>query len=75
MPSDHADTADDDVLAPGTKVEVRNGFEQTWARGFAIVEREAGGYQIKRRSDGSVLPTLFAPDDVRAERHRSMWWI
>ena len=34
------------------------------------------GYRVRRRSDGSVLPTVFDRGDVREEKHRNdMWWI
>jgi hypothetical protein len=63
-------------LEPGAAVEVRNRFEQRWARGFDIVEVTADGYRVRRLSDGSVLPVTFAFDDVRPERdkRRGQWW-
>lgn len=59
---------------------MRSRFDQRWARGFELVEivHDEGEdrYRIRRRSDGSVLPTLFIDDDVREEkRSRSMWWV
>ena len=64
----------------GTRVEVRSRFDRAWARGFEVVEPVTGtspGYRIRRRSDGSVLPVVFAPDEVREERRRTndMWWV
>jgi len=62
-------------LTPGTKVEVRTGFDRSWASGF-LVERvvEDNGYELRRSSDGSLLPAVFPFDGVRRERNRSMWW-
>ncbi len=69
-------------MMPGTKVEVRSRFDRRWARGFEVdaVVAEApdrpARYQVRRRSDGSVLPALFVDDEVREERRgRSMWWV
>ena len=69
-------------MMPGTRVELRSRFDRRWARGFevdAVVAEAPGGpsqYQVRRRSDGSVLPALFVDDEVREERRgRSMWWI
>lgn len=64
----------------GTRVEVRSRFDRTWARGFEVVEPvgdPASGYLIRRRSDGSILPLVFAIADVREERRRTndMWWV
>lgn len=67
----------DAVVQPGTRVEVRVRFDQRWASGFEIAEVVPGdppGYRIRRRSDGSVLPTVFGPDEVREDRRRQMWW-
>jgi hypothetical protein len=63
-------------LSPGRHVEVRNRFTGTWSRGFDIAELAPGGYRIRRLSDGSVLPTLFPPDDVRPRppKKAGLWW-
>ena len=67
------------VVRPGTRVEVRSRFESRWSRGFEVADMQrAEGrpvYKVKRRSDGSILPALFAEDDVREERRRGTWWI
>ena len=66
-------------MGPGTRVEVRSRFEQRWSRGFEIFdvvrEQDREGFRVRRRSDGSVLPALFDPDDVREERRNKMWWV
>jgi hypothetical protein len=65
-------------VTPGTRVEVRTRFDDSWGRGFEIAEVVSDGapkYRLRRRSDGSVLPALFSDEDVREERRRaSMWW-
>jgi hypothetical protein len=61
-------------LTPGTKVDVRTGFDRSWAAGFAVEAVHDDGYVVRRRSDGEVLPVTFAADDVRRERKNSMWW-
>ena len=64
-----------EALDPGTKVEVRSRFDQSWARGFEEADHTEYGYRIKRLSDGIVLPTEFSDDDVRQEKHRrNLWW-
>lgn len=70
----------DDVVRPGTRVEVRSRFESKWSRGFEVadlVEEDASGpvYKVRRRSDGSILPVTFAEADLREENRRSTWWI
>ncbi len=62
------------LLEPGTRVNVRNRFEGSWSRGFEVIEATEGGYRIRRLSDGSELPGLFAEDDVRHERRRQEFW-
>ena len=55
-------------------MEVRSRFDHAWARGFEVVESVAGvdpGYRVRRRSDGSVLPVVFSPEEVREERRRT----
>ena len=65
-------------MTPGTRVEVRTRFDDSWGRGFEIAEVLGDGapkYRIRRRSDGTVLPALFNDDDGREEKRRSsMWW-
>ncbi|HWW44738.1 MAG TPA: hypothetical protein VN180_06665 [Acidimicrobiia bacterium] len=68
-------------MQPGTRIEVRSRFDRRWARGFevdSVVIEDAGAahYRVRRRSDNSVLPSLFVDDEVREERRgRSMWWM
>lgn len=70
-------------VEPGTRVEVRSRFDERWTRGFEVADivgdDDAGTdgprYRIRRRSDGSVLPSLFVDDEVREEKKRSMWWV
>ncbi len=60
----------------GTRVEVRSRFDQAWVSGFEVAERVAEpstGYRIRRRSDRSILPVVFSPEDVRADRGRGRW--
>jgi hypothetical protein len=60
----------------GTRVEVRSRFDRRWARGFEVVEpieQPRLGYRIRRRSDRSVLPVVFAAEDVRVERTGTRW--
>jgi hypothetical protein len=70
--------SDEEVVGPlpaGTRVEVRNGFDRTWSKGFVVIGHDAGGYRLQRRSDDAELPGTFTADDVRRERRRSTWWI
>jgi hypothetical protein len=63
-------------LPPGTKVEVRNGFDGSWSKGFAVAATGPGGYELRRLSDGEVLPRLFDGEAVRRERRTSnTWWV
>jgi hypothetical protein len=32
-------------------------------------------YQVRRRSDGSILPVTFSEADLREENKRGTWWI
>jgi len=64
----------DDALAPGSRAEVRTGFDRSWASGFVVEERIEAGYRLRRRTDGRVLPHVFEFDEVRHER-KSLWWV
>jgi hypothetical protein len=62
-------------LETGTRVDVRSRFVGAWTRGFVVEEAVAGGYTIRRISDGSVLPDVFSVEEIRPERRKqSMWW-
>ncbi len=61
-------------LAPGTKVEVRSGFDDAWQGGFVVDAVTAAGYRLRRDVDGAVLPEL-PHERVRRERRRETWWI
>jgi hypothetical protein len=50
-------------------VEVKTRFDGTWSRGFEVADVEDDGLRIKRMTDGSVLPSLFRPNEVRRESH------
>ncbi len=63
------------ALDPGTRVEVRDGFEGQWHKGFVVDAVGPDGYTVRRTSDDSVLPTPLARTSVRRERRTSMWWI
>jgi hypothetical protein len=63
-------------MKPGTKVEVRDRFAQTWRRGFEVVETVDEGFRVRRLSDGAVLAVVFSGDEVRREKKRNdFWWI
>jgi hypothetical protein len=63
-------------LEPGTRVDVRDHFERTWVRGFAVTEvTEDGSYRVHRVSDNAPIPGAFARATVRRERkRRANWW-
>ncbi len=72
--SDPTDPTVRSPLEPGTKVDVRTGFDRSWANGFEVHDADGDGYRVRRRSDGEVLPVTFTRDDVRRERRNAMWW-
>jgi hypothetical protein len=64
------------TLETGTRVEVRTGYDRSWAKGFEVLDACAEGYRLRRLSDGSPLPATFAVTDVRKERRdKNMWWV
>lgn len=65
----------EELIKPGTRCEVRRRFDDSFAKGFEVAEVIADGYRVRRLSDGSVLPVVFAPEDLRKERKKQgMWW-
>ncbi len=65
----------DRVLEPGTRVEVRDGFEGLWHKGYVVDALEPDGYVIRRTSDDTLLPRRLPREADRRERRNSMWWI
>lgn len=63
------------ALLPGTPVEVRTRFDDTWSAGFEVVDQDDDGYRLRRLSDQSLLPVPIPPADVRKERKRETWWV
>lgn len=57
---------------------MRDRFGHRWARGFEVAEAvetdDGAGYRVRRLSDGSVLPVVFAADEVRREKKKDFWW-
>jgi hypothetical protein len=53
---------------PGLAVAVRSRFENTWSQGFEVAEVHTTDghveFQVRRLSDGFVLPVLFGEDEV-----------
>ena len=67
-------------MEKGSRVEVLSTYDNRYSRGFDIVDVVDQGsgaplYRVRRRSDGSVLPKLFAESDLREDDRRNrMWW-
>ena len=54
------------AFVEGTPVEVRSRFDSRWLRGFAVAVVGPEAYQLRRLSDGAVLPAWFPASEVRA---------
>ena len=52
------------ALQPGTPVLVRNSLN-LWSPGFQIEAWADDRCQVRRNSDGALLPRSFTTDDVR----------
>jgi hypothetical protein len=57
------------TLSAGTSVAVFSQFSGSWISGFEIASGGGDGYELRRHSDQTVLPTTFPIDDLRVE-HR-----
>ena len=53
------------ALEPGMQVQVRNSLN-LWSPGFQVETWQDDRYQVRRNSDGAVLPRSFATEDVRS---------
>jgi hypothetical protein len=47
------------------QVEVWNRFNNAWVPGFEIAYLEAGGYRLRRASDGELLCNVTGKSDLR----------
>jgi len=56
-----------DRLPGGVRVQLRNRLDGAWASGFQIFATQSDGYLVRRLSDRSVLPLIFAETDVRLD--------
>jgi hypothetical protein len=65
------DLHSDQPLVPGTAVEVFSPFSSSWVRGFDVATSLEDCYELRRRSDQTVLPMTFHPDDLRVEDQRA----
>ena len=50
---------------PGQAIDVWSPSNRDWAHGFVLAATTDEGVRVRRLSDGSVLPALFDPGDVR----------
>ena len=57
-------------LGPGTEVEVRTHYLETWARGFEITSIDGDCARVRRRSDGVQLPVTIPVERIRRQRAR-----
>ena len=60
-----ADDAHGPRLRPGDPVEVYSAFNRSWVAGFTIADVVPGGFQVRRHSDGGLLPAPTSPADLR----------
>jgi hypothetical protein len=60
-------------FSTGTRVQVRNRFNQHWASGFEVADvtdlakQDHPAYRLRRLSDNRVLPGSFEEEEVRPE--------
>ena len=68
--------SEEELLTAGTPVDVRSRYVGSWSRGFEVAEIVGDAYRVRRLSDGSVLPSEFASDDVRVRspKKSGLWW-
>jgi hypothetical protein len=58
----------DEIVGPipeGMQVELRSRFDDRWTHGFAVAVQGEGQYQVRRLSDGCVLPAWFPAHMLR----------
>jgi hypothetical protein len=55
----------------GEMVEVWNRSLGRFAGQFEVTDRTPSGVRVRRRSDASVLPETFTPDEIRSAPQQS----
>jgi hypothetical protein len=55
-------------LRQGTEVEVLTRYEHHWTTGFEIAAVNDDRFQLRRHSDGAVLPASFSARELRPRR-------
>jgi hypothetical protein len=61
------DLDSDQTLLAGTSVAVFSRFSGSWISGFEVAAGRDDGYELRRHSDRTVLPTTFPLDELRVE--------
>ena len=56
------------TIPVGVPVEVRSRFDHRWTHGFSIAVVGEDAYQLRRSSDGSILPAWFPSSMVRVDQ-------
>lgn len=60
----------DTPIPVGAQVELRSRFDRRWTHGFAVAVCGDGMYQVRRLSDGQVLPAWFPAAMIRPRADR-----
>ena len=60
----------DTPIPVGPQVELRSRFDHRWTHGFAVAVCGDGMYQVRRLSDGQVLPAWFPAAMIRPRADR-----
>jgi hypothetical protein len=61
------DLDSDQTLLAGTSVAVFSRFSGSWISGFEVAAGCDDGYELRRHSDRTVLPTTFPLDELRVD--------
>jgi hypothetical protein len=51
----------------GDPVQLKVAYTGSWSSGFDVADVVPGGFRIRRRSDGRILPGPTSPADVRPD--------
>ena len=59
-------------MRAGDRVQLKVAFNDSWSSGFEIAEVVDGGFEVRRCSDGRILPTPTGADDIRPDERGSL---